>query len=372
MRKIFYSILFCSFIIAGCNKELPIHSEDNDGNFVEMKLNIGGEITEDFLPLTKSDDNDLFGIIVEQRTNSSSSYTDFAAGLFDSIDDISLFLKEGSTYRIRARLFKDGKTKIEKGNSYKSSNSSSNEKVTEGYMGPFGITQTSYKISNLSHYKVSWGTSCKNRFGYKNNERWHGTISQTSFDWYFGYSSYIKKNGLSSSKDILYTNKIDYFSTIGSYEYDGITYFYENVDYVPIENGTLNIGLKHMAYGLKYSVSGLTDGYLTLSIKQGYKFLYKDVQISANGEGGGDVFPCTDIISAYNYPDTYTETVTISLKWMRGIGIEEDLKSVDIKLKRNKMNNIRINLSGTDESANMKIETETTVMSNENVTINLK
>ena len=50
-----------------------------------------------------------------------------------------------------------------------------------------------------------------------------------------------------------------------------------------------------------------------------------------------------NIVDAWTYDD-YTENLTVSMKWMRGVGIEQDLGSQVIQVKRNALNTITIAL----------------------------
>ena len=56
--------------------------------------------------------------------------------------------------------------------------------------------------------------------------------------------------------------------------------------------------------------------------------------------------------------DNYTENLTVSLSWERGVGVTQDLGSKQIQVKRNVMNVVRIQLGADDGDAGIGITTE--------------
>ena len=86
----------------------------------------------------------------------------------------------------------------------------------------------------------------------------------------------------------------------------------------------------------------------------------------------GQVFAFNDIYNAWLYADNYTENLTVSIQWTRGIGITQDLGSKVIQVKRGQMNIVHITLGASDNSASIGIEVEAeNTMTQEDVSIPL-
>lgn len=336
MKKAFiiFSLLF---VIVSCTKETTSPISNPEEEYYSIKLNAGGEIFSSDAPLTKAgaSTDDLYGILVS--TNPGEQGGVFAGGLFDSIDNVSLNLKKGVRYTIRCTLVKNGKNTVQyyqNGPSYL------------GYYEPFGRHENG-SISDMT-------TEVKNYFGYQNG--------QPSYYYYNTYNH------------TLYGDVNFAWNVIASISPTKVLdrYFCEIADYVGTEGGTLTLDLKHTVLGIKYKITGLVDGTVALTIKRGEDTFVSESAISTNMESGGEVFECSDIYSAWQFPNTYKETATVSLVWTRAIGISQDLGSVDVDLLRNRMNVININLGAEDGDASLGINTEQAEMADESVLIEVE
>ena len=313
MKKIITVICLSVIMFASCNKEgIKNNNIEED---VPISLNIDGEISVQEQPLTKAmSSNDLLGIVVKDLEAGNGPY--FVAGLFDNTDNLNFNLKKGHTYNIRCALIKNGKN------------------VVRNYEGAYGSP-----FGTINNGRIS-GTQLKNYFGYYNG---------TPEGYYYpNYSVY----------DWLADSNISF---------DG--YFAEITNYAASIGETVTLNLRHTSMGVKYRVSGLTDGSLSITIKRGSNVLINKSEVSSNGDGSSVIFQCSDVYSAWKYPNTYKETLTVSVKWLRGIGITQDLGSVNVDVLRNRMNIININLSSEDENNGVGISLENTDMASENVTI---
>ena len=135
--------------------------------------------------------------------------------------------------------------------------------------------------------------------------------------------------------------------------------FYGEVDnYTPTENGSLTIDLKRTAFGLKYEVSGVTDGTISVKIANSSRTFFKNTAITSEYESEEKIFTFYDVYSAWLYADNYTESITVSASWARGVGITQDLGSKTVQIKRNAMNVIRLKLGSVDYDGNIGIEVE--------------
>ena len=130
--------------------------------------------------------------------------------------------------------------------------------------------------------------------------------------------------------------------------------------------------MKRTAFGLQYQVSGVSDGTVSIKIKNDSETFVDNTSITSDYTSQELIYTFSDVYSAWKYSDNYTENVTVSASWLRGIGITQDLGSKVIQIKRNRMNIVRIKLA-TDESGNsvgIEVESEAP-MTNENITIPL-
>lgn len=324
MKKVIYTLALISMICfaISCNKEDKKAAEEE--SLYKVSLKIGGEITTADSPLTKADGNNiLFGISVYR--DGSEDKNCFAYGLFDNINDISIFLLSGHSYTFKCTLIKNGKLCV-----------SSNYNNTS-YYSPF-------QLINLGS-----GTT-----GPLTN-----TFTYYKEDTYYRYHLNV-------------TDAVDY-SNDHKGKYDADRYYCEVYNYTPSVNGSVDLNLKHCVVGLKYSLSGLTDGSLAIQIKRSSDSEYiVDTSVNSDTESEGLILECNNVLSSYNYPDTYTETATVRLVWTRGNNIVQNLGRVDVELKRNMMNCIRINLSSSSGDAQFGITQEADDMTTESVDVEVK
>ena len=300
--------LLFMFGMVGCSKDdIPSTDEPKEYN-VSLKFN--GEITTADTPLTRGTaTNDLIGVQVYQDEKA------FAYGLFDNVDDININLHSGHTYKFVVTVVKDGKNKIYK-NSYKE------------YTNPFiGTDYTRPKVQNK-----------------------------------FTYSASITLTGLGKGKSGKAAGVDE--------DYPATDRFYGEVEnYTPTENGVVAIDLKRTAFGLKYEVSGITDGTVSVKISNTSRTFFSNTAITADYQSEEEIFTFSDVYSAWKYADNYTESITVQASWLRGVGINQDLGSKTVQIKRNAMNIIRIKLGAVDYDGNIGIEVEEeTDMEEETVT----
>ena len=133
---------------------------------------------------------------------------------------------------------------------------------------------------------------------------------------------------------------------------------------------TVPINMKRIGFKLKYELSGVTDGEVTVKVYNSDKTFINNTTNTSTYSGNPVFFAFYDAYSAWQYADDYMENFTLSVSWLRGIGITEDYGTKTIQLKRNCLNNIKINLGSNDQSAgmNLTVEAENTIGS-ESVTI---
>ena len=307
-----------------CNKEDKKAAEEE--SLYKVSLKIGGEITTADSPLTKADENNiLFGISVYR--DGSADNNSFAYGLFDNINDISIFLLSGHSYTFKCTLIKNGKLCVGNYNNIE-------------YYSPFRLVKSGSRTAGR----------LTNTFTYYEEE--------------YTYSRY----------HLNVTDAVEY-NNDHKLKCDADRYYCEVYNYTPSVNGSVDLNLKHSVVGLKYSLSGLTDGSLAIKIKRSYNsysYYIVDTSVNSDTESEGLILECNNVLSSYNYPDTYTETATVSLVWTRGNNIVQNLGSVDVELKRNMMNCIRINLSSSSGDAQFGITQEADDLTTESVDVEVK
>ena len=337
--KRFILFLGCLGMVVACNKNLQTEGTLNE-EYYTVRFTVGGEIVTSDSPLTKSmGENDLLGIIIAENAEYTSKQYIHAAGLFDNTTNMSVNLKKGTNYILRCTLVKTGKNTL---TPYTSG-------TYTGYYEPFGRHENGY-VTEMT-------TEVKNYFGYM----------QGAPEYYYYYS--VGKTISDSRAWSVMKGKV------GGADID--RYFTEQT-FTTTQSTSINLDLRHTVFGVKYKVTGITDGTLSLVIDRAdpvysnvRDVFFSESAIASDVESEGHIFECNDIYSAWQYPTTYKETAKVSLKWTREIGIEQDLGSVDIELLRNRMNIININLGADDGNASFGINTEDAEMGNESVTINV-
>lgn len=233
----------------------------------------------------------------------------FGGGLYDNVEDMKVRLQSSKKYKFVVTAVKNGKNVL----------------YDNGYNAPLG-----YSLSNKLYSKTNYYNIFKS-----------------------GYSH--MKSG----------NSYSYYPETDR--------FYGEVDnYTPTENGVVNMDLKRTAFGLQYKVSGVSDGTVTVTIKNSRKTFFNKSDITADYSSEEKVITFENVYSAWQYADNYTEKVTVSASWARGIGITQDLGSKEVIVKRNRMNIIHIKLATDESGNNLGIDVESdSDMNDESVTIPL-
>ena len=273
-----------------------------------VSLKMGGEVTTSESPLarTETESDDLYGVQVYKKINGNGSYDYFAYGLFDNVGDININLLEGSTYKFEVVLVKKGKDLI--------------HEPENGFRYPFyRVSGSSVVVNNFYYSSSSY---------YKDNALHYGMISVSKY----------------SSEDVKYP--------------EADWYYGELENYTPTVNGTVEIDLKHTVFGLQYEVTGITDGTVSVFIRNNERSFFSNSSITEDYTSEEKIIAFYDTYSAWQYADNYTENLTVKVVWTRGVGVVEDKGSKTIQVKRNVMNVVRIKMSADDGSATFGITTE--------------
>ncbi len=331
MNRILLAI-FATIIFTGCNKE-PIF-ESERGDFIPVSLSVSGEVSVQESPIFTRSENtgsrDLYGVQVLQ----DGQY--YAYGLFDNISDMHLYLHTGQRYKVLCCMVRNAKDVI---NHYRITSSSGYDPQ---YTVVLRVNERSYSLyrnNGWSGYSYPFALNGKGNSG---NSRF-GRLNDVDIN-SFIYSNTTGMPFLSeratdvSSENNWNANQICYPSVL--------RYYGESDEYlINASAQIISFPLKHVGFGIKYTVTGVTDGSAAITIKNNDKIFFTKNDINSSFSSEEKVFQFSDVESAYAYADNYTENITVSMTWLRGVGVNQDLGSQVVQVKRNAMNYIKVALS---------------------------
>ena len=364
MKKIVIILAMAAFLF-GCDKEF---SGDNPNDDVfTVNLTFTGEVSVTEEPLTKSiSSDDLVGIQVYQNDEP------YAYGLFDDAGKMSINLHTGKKYTFKSQLIKNGKSVVTRlnmssgdpcyhqaGRSYKSDYWTSYEiypnmrhlgsvvyyfiPYSEGYCEPFAFSAESMSTGYSTYKKVRFETTSDIYYkftGWLPNEATPVIDLTNSFIY-------------DSTKAMNITNS--YIMTENQLTVD--RYYGEaRLSSASRDGQPISIEMKHLVYGIQCNVTGVTDGTASITIKNGDNTLLEKSDISGEYHSGKMFFAFSDMQSAWQYADDYTENVTVSMTWLRGVGVSQDLGSQVIQVKRNCVNVVTVSLSTTRAGSASSVE----------------
>ena len=341
MKKIVVFITFALFSTLACNKIDSV----SEGTDCSVGFNLIGEISTSEEPITKAEggSNDLYAIEVYQGSDV------FAWGIFDHLDGIKVNLKKGSSYSVKIAKVNDAKTLL--GSHYSLTNDG-----VYGYgqniAGPFKVyfnssinntsTSTRFIKTNIFFYKFKWLFKYYNGSGSTSISE-YSTYGIGDSDNHYDHLVYISRGSLN---DVNYPTCNDWF-------YGEASGFTPNG-----ETMTWDIPLKRVGFKLKYEIAGVTDGSVTVTIKNGTRTFFQNTTTTPTYESATQFIAFYDAKSAWQYADNYMENLTVSVSWARGIGVTQNLGSKVVSIKRNCLNNIKITLGNDDRGASVSLNTE--------------
>ena len=315
-KYILWAIILLLGVSCSKNDEANNEPKPESSEMVTVSLALGGEINTSETPLSRAGETEstnLYGVqIYEQRTNMNYPLG-YAAGIFDNVADMKINLYKDAKYQFIVTLIKNGKNLVQLNN--------------------WGYGKAPFNRKNSSYI----GLDELNMFTY-------GTLSE------------FKDLGKGTIKD-------DRTET----HYPEADRFYgELSDYTPEVGGTATIELKRTAFGLKYEIENLTDGSISLVVRKDFVVSNSSKNQTLIDESGvteseteGRIFTFYDVRSVWlNADNDYSESINVEMKWLRGNNIEVDLGNIDVLVKRNKMNILKINLAASDSDATIGITTE--------------
>ena len=360
MKKIFIIAISMIGIFSACNKVDIVENDiEQDGKECLISFNLVGEITTSISPLAKGSalTDDIYLVQVYR----GSQY--FALGYFDNLESMKIYLKRGSTYRFVIAMVKDAKNLL--GTRFNLQQNS----IQNNYADSFDFTYRKQTSSNSGSYDTYYSRSNSyyyplNRYQYafKNQFAYYSSSTSASLSTYsFLYNGYGESNG------VLYF----YFPSIEHARLNGTNYptctdwFYGEVNnYTPTgDYDTLDMSFKRVGFKLKYELSGVTDGEVTVRIYNSTRTFINNTTNTSSYSSNASFIAFDDAKSAWQYAENYSENMDVSVVWKRGIGVTQNLGTKTIQVKRNCLNNIKITLGSDDRNAgvNMSMEAESSM-----------
>lgn len=344
MKKIFIIAISMICIFSACNKaDMAENAIEQEGKDCLVSFNPIGEITTSISPMTKGSTltDDIYLVQVYKGNKK------FALGYFDNLESMKLYLKQGGTYRIVVAMVKNAKNllgsrfNLQQNSIYNyNTNDSFNFKY---YSDNAGCVLDSYNISwyyPLNRYQYAF----KNQFEY------------------YSYSSSTELSSRASSNGISYFE----FTQIENACFNGVNYptctdwFYGEVNnYTPTgDYETLDMSFKRVGFKLKYELSGVTDGEVTVRVYNNTRTFIQNTTNTSTYSSDTQFIAFYDAKSAWQYADDYSENMDVAVVWKRGIGVTQDLGKKTIQVKRNCLNNIKIALGSDDRGAGVSMSME--------------
>ena len=325
-RLISILLIGSSTLFSCSNNENELPSKEQEQTNQEtytISFNLGGEfISTSETPLSRTEvaPKKIYGINVYYKKDGETNYQNYAYGLFDNIEDMTISLIGGYKYKFECSMVKnDADTLYHQGNRY---------------YAPF------YRDYGSSSY---YSITLENKFN----------ISTTS-------NTYIRglQHGTTSIKSYKWGDKVSYPKTDRFYG--------ELTDYVPTKDGIANIDLKRTAFGLKFIATPPVDG--TLSIDS-YS-LNPNIKVSADDNilESSSMYTFCEVYKCWQ-AEKYSENFYIELTWERANGATQTFEKV-ITVKRNVMTTVNVNVNGSTTDSSLGIKEEDTPMGNENVDMN--
>lgn len=318
MKRFLFLMIFVVGLLTGCDQIDPTQMQEEEDCWVSLRPS--GEITSSEAPITKASTDDLYLIQIYRGSSN------FAFGILDDVEKMVFNLKKGSSYRIIVSLIKNGKIAL--GDHFNNQYSY----ITNDNKNSYYVYSMTYNsILNLINYNSVIIISRKSNGD--NYPEGSNNIHLSFID-----KAQIRRSKYCQCDDWLYGEITDY-SPNGEFE-------------------TLNVDLKRVGFKLKYELSGVTDGEVTVKIANSDKTFFQETISSATYESATNFYAFYEARNAWLYADNYSENLTVSVSWLRGIGVTQDLGSTTVQVKRNCLNNIKITLGSDDRSAGMSLSVE--------------
>ena len=311
--------------------ELPPKEQTNQETYT-ISFNLGGEfISTSETPLSRTEvaPKKIYGINVYYKKDGNTWYDNYAYGLFDNIQDMTISLISGYRYKFECTMIQNDNDII-----YHDKN---------GYYGRPFMSGDNYN----GDYNANTVTQLTNKFH----------VSTTTYRYKYGTTDVCTESSFVRSN------------------YPKTDRFYgELTDYIPTKDGVANIDLKRTAFGLKFIVTPPVDGKLYISSittnDNSYHSINSNVEVSADDNilESSSMYTFYEVYECWQ-AENYTKDFTIRLKWKRANGATQTFEEV-ITVKRNVMTTVNVNVNGGTTDSSLGVKEDDTPMGNENVDMN--
>ncbi len=356
-------------LLLGCCKEFSGDNVKDD--VISVNLTLSGEVTVSEEPLTKSiSSDDLVGIQVYQNDEP------YAYGLFDDASRMSINLHTGKKYSFKSQLIKNGKSVVTR------LNMSGGEPCYYPYGKGISSGNWTYYpyyeiLSNIRHigssvyYFIPYSEGYCDPFAFnaKSMLTGYSTLKevrlQTTSSNYYKFMDCLPQKAapvIDLTNSFVYdsTNSMNISNSFVMTENQlSVDRYYGELILASVARGMqpITIDMKHLVYGIQYNVTGVTDGTASITIKnKDDALLVEKSGISGEYHSDKMFFAFSDMQSAWQYADDYMENVTVSMTWLRGVGVSQDLGSQVIQVKRNRVNVVTVSLSTTRAGSAPSVE----------------
>jgi hypothetical protein len=318
MKKMYLFLFFIAIFLSCSKVEITPETPQEEAKIYTVSFKMGGEITSISDSPLRATPNDLYGIQVYSKAHEDDSESPYAYGLFDDPTSISIKLMSGYIYSFVCTMVVDGKNKL-------------SGSVLEGYTQPF--TNTEGSVQNR--------TKISTNFIYSSN----------------GSLAYIDK-GLS------------YIYTPGggdkSYSRPNTDRYYGTTsDFVPSENGIVNINMKRTVFGVKIVAQDFSEGKLAIQLTDCplITLTYPTTEIQ-------EIYAFSNVVYAYIDSDYYTENVNLQINWIKNDGATVPIANQTLTFTRNKLTTINVKVDDLAVNNGIGIDLDNTPI-NEGDTINV-
>ena len=368
MKKLFLFALLAFAI--GCSKDAGTNepqtpdqpSEQPEMVTVSFAVKEDVTIEEDPLPKSRAvgeetESTDLYGINIYYDKDKDGEINDvYGYGLFDNVADMTVSLLTGYKYKFVCSLVKDGKNKIIKGKASNNISNSYHESSYEGYGAPFWkstqvFREDSYFYSYYYDYYYA-PTILENKFVLGTD------FHLTGLGQGWGHEKGCRRINC-------YSNNFTHYFSVDRY-------YGETTDYIPQEGGVVNITMKRCVFGVKFVITGVTDGTFNFSIRN-----KKNIEIKQISESGitsdttyeGKIFTYDNVYDCWQKAmegQDVSEDFTLDMTWKRGNGVTQTLEPLTVTFKRNILTTVNIRLNGGDTDNSFNLDVDNTEMGEEN------
>lgn len=267
------------FSSCGDDNDAPIEPQ-NPKEYI-VSIGYAGEFDITEAPLSKVKTNDLYGIQIYSKPNTdtkSQDYKYYALGLFNDGAEMNIKLLDGYQYKIVATIVKDGDNKLYK-------------PISDPFSAHNGIPINKFQYTSSNYfYSLDRGLSRVSS---------GSVISHPNLDRYYG----------------------------------------ELIDYIPQENGHVNINMKRTSFEIKILTNNFTQGTIIMKMNKASQIWLQYPQSEFE-----DMFTLDYCSNAY-YDTEYQETEEASILWRKDDGVEVSLGTKSIPCKRNTQTIITVNIS---------------------------